>query len=242
MGSILETKNCIYKFTNKLNGKAYIGQTTMKLKDRITCHLAPTSKLTIGKALKKYGINNFEIEVLHTTDSIEELNEKEEHFIELFNTLKLGYNERPGGKNYKVTEEMKLNLSKAHNSQKRAVKQYDLDGNFIKEFLSARDAWRETGVHYSNIADVCLKSKHCITAGGFRWSYADEKLEMRQKKIRGKRMTQFTKSGEYIKDYVNASTASKELDINLGHITESCKGVRKSAGGFKWSYAEVCNG
>lgn len=49
----------IYKITNKINGKNYIGQTTMNLKDRLTCHKSPSANMVISKAIKKYGWNNF---------------------------------------------------------------------------------------------------------------------------------------------------------------------------------------
>lgn len=47
---------------------------------------------------------------------------------------------------------------------------------------------------------------------------------------------QFTMSGEYIRKWDYMSEASKTLNINKGNITETCKGNRKSAGGFIWKY------
>lgn len=55
-------KGLIYCFENKINKKKYIGQ-TCNLKKRIKKHLedAKTSQLLIHKAIRKYGIHNFNI-------------------------------------------------------------------------------------------------------------------------------------------------------------------------------------
>lgn len=47
---------------------------------------------------------------------------------------------------------------------------------------------------------------------------------------------QFTKSGEFLKRFNSAAEASKLLKINASHIGETCKQIRKSAGGFCWQY------
>ena len=55
----------IYKFTNKINNKVYIGQTTQTIEQRTNKHLSQLDDNTyFHRALKKYGINNFDIEVI----------------------------------------------------------------------------------------------------------------------------------------------------------------------------------
>lgn len=51
-----------------------------------------------------------------------------------------------------------------------------------------------------------------------------------------KPILQYTKEGEFIKEWVSGIEASKVLGISRGHITECCKGELKSAGGFVWRY------
>jgi len=59
-----------------------------------------------------------------------------------------------------------------NNKNNRAVLQYDLNGNFIKEYYSAAQAFRDTGIGQSSISVVCRgKSK---AAGGFTWKYKEE--------------------------------------------------------------------
>ena len=52
-----------------------------------------------------------------------------------------------------------------------------------------------------------------------------------------KKVLQFTKSGEFIKEWVSAIEAARELGIARSNICKCCKGERKSAGGYVWRYA-----
>ena len=87
----------IYKITNNLNGKGYVGQTTLTAKKRFLQHLREAKKekpkTLISRAIKKYGEENFCIELLETAKTLEELSEKEKKWILLENTMKPnGYN------------------------------------------------------------------------------------------------------------------------------------------------------
>lgn len=85
----------IYKTTNLINGKVYIGQhKSQNLKD----NYLGSGKL-LRKAINKYGINNFVKEIICICDNKNELNEKEIYWIEYYNSrnLKLGYNITEGG-------------------------------------------------------------------------------------------------------------------------------------------------
>ena len=76
----------IYKITNILDGKIYIGQTTIGFKKRYGNNLEKNStNVHLKNAIKKYGINNFEIiEIFDSTDSMDKLNELEVYWIEFF--------------------------------------------------------------------------------------------------------------------------------------------------------------
>ena len=82
----------IYKITNKINNKIYIGQTTRDIKRRYIAHknspnFKHTRQFPLARAIKKYGWDNFTKEVIDTATSLEELNQKELFYIKYFNSL-----------------------------------------------------------------------------------------------------------------------------------------------------------
>lgn len=91
----------IYKFTNKINHKTYIGQTTQTLEQRVNKHLSQLNDETyFHRALKKYGIQNFNIEIIEKNIPLNELDNREIYWIKYFNsyyTSNQGYNLTKGG-------------------------------------------------------------------------------------------------------------------------------------------------
>lgn len=85
--------NSIYLITNKVNSKTYIGKTTKSLQERFKrhCYNHKTQNTYLYRAMRKYGIENFTIELLEETQS---LNKQEIYWIK---TLKPHYNMTIGG-------------------------------------------------------------------------------------------------------------------------------------------------
>lgn len=97
----------IYKFTNKLNDKSYIGQSIhIERRFQEHCQTALRNPKTIFHyALKKYGIENFTFEVIEYCNE-EELDNKEIYYINYYNTLSpKGYNIQVGGKDSHIVPE-----------------------------------------------------------------------------------------------------------------------------------------
>lgn len=89
----------VYKITNLINGKVYVGQTTRTIKERLNEHKRSTSP--IGKAIRKYGIENFKSELIATCNSLSELNECEIFWIEELDCkVPNGYNVNSGGSSF----------------------------------------------------------------------------------------------------------------------------------------------
>lgn len=89
----------IYKATNKKNGKIYIGQTIRPLKTRIACHFISNIGL-FSRALRKYGTDGFDFEIIEKCLSKEELNQREIYWISFFGCVSpCGYNLTQGGEN-----------------------------------------------------------------------------------------------------------------------------------------------
>ena len=91
----------IYKITNTINGKYYIGQTIQNVKERFYQHCATkcskaVSNMAIHIAIKKYGKSNFTVEVIEEIDSAN-LNDRERYWIKYYNSYNNGYNSTKGG-------------------------------------------------------------------------------------------------------------------------------------------------
>jgi group I intron endonuclease len=86
----------IYKATNKINGKVYIGRTTKDIHTRKSNHktlaLSKNSSNRFHKAIREYGFNSFVWEVIDTADNENELKEKEGYWIQKLNATVDGYN------------------------------------------------------------------------------------------------------------------------------------------------------
>jgi group I intron endonuclease len=117
----------IYKISNRINLKAYIGQTRKKLKYRWHEHSHRPNNSYFGRAIKKYGIGCWKLEVLEMISSIELLNEREIYWIAYYNTYYNGYNMTTGGdqpvEQKKRTEEQNRANSKRQKGMKRPRKQ-----------------------------------------------------------------------------------------------------------------------
>ena len=87
----------IYKITNIQNNKVYIGQTIRPVKDRFNRHINDALNNIIdthfARAIRKYGKENFQIEIIDTAQNQNELNEKERYWIQYYNSVEEGYNE-----------------------------------------------------------------------------------------------------------------------------------------------------
>ena len=94
-------KGFIYKITNTINGKSYIGQTIQNVKERFYQHCATkcskaVSNMAIHRAIKKYGKSNFTVEVIEEIDSAN-LNDRERYWIKYYDSYNNGYNSTKGG-------------------------------------------------------------------------------------------------------------------------------------------------
>ena len=91
----------IYKITNLINNKVYIGLTTTPLNNRWCAHVRESRKshLHLYSSMRKYGIDNFKIEQIDSVNSAKKLGELERYYIKLYKSddPNFGYNNTKGG-------------------------------------------------------------------------------------------------------------------------------------------------
>ena len=124
----------IYMFTNKINGKMYIGQTideTRRIRRHLYAANHPDSTKNEGQpfvhALREFGFDNFDYAILERVlaKNLNELrkilDEKERYYIELYDSINNGYNITKGGRGmlgYKLSEDAKVAISKRNQGRK----------------------------------------------------------------------------------------------------------------------------
>lgn len=116
----------IYLITCIINNKKYVGQTIQKLKTRWNRHIncnwnKKNLYLPLQRAFKKYGIENFTIELLvENIDNQDKLNELEIYYSKIYNSLvPYGYGLKVGERNGFISEETKQKISKSNTGKIR---------------------------------------------------------------------------------------------------------------------------
>lgn len=141
----------IYKITNKVNKKVYIGQTIQSIKDRWYkhCRTKNISKaeknMYIKRAIIKYGKENFVIESLEKCDPTL-LNEREKYYISYFDSYRNGYNSTEGGqggvKPLQTSEKIQKEVIELYScgfSLRAIGKEYNIDKTTVKGILIAHN-------------------------------------------------------------------------------------------------------
>lgn len=126
-------------------------------------------------------------------------------------------------------------------SHKMPVLQYDLEGNFIKEWKSAIDCKLELGYDNSSIAKCCRGEMN--SAYNYMWTYKDERENNITNKIEPniiyrRKVDQFDLFGKYIKTWSSMSEAAKNLNITQGGISNCVLKKSNTSGGYVWRIAQ----
>ena len=243
----MKKKSGIYMWTSP-SGKSYIGQSVdlQKRKYAFLCFGDRYGGQKINRARKKY--NNkiyWKYKVLEYCD-IDKLDERERYYIKLYDTINNGYNCDSGGnKNKIVSDESKHKLSEA------------LKGKYCGE-NSPLYGKHLTEEHKSKLSEA-LKGENSPWYG--KHLTEEQKRKMSEAKkgennpMWGKHLTeehksklseahdnvkiavsQYTKEGVFIASYESIHEAQRLTNIDRATISRCCRGIQKTAGGFKWTY------
>lgn len=219
----------IYKITNLITGKVYIGQ-SRDIKARWEKHKSvyknqENHRYKLYRAMNKYGLQNFLFEVIQEC-KIDQLNEKEQYWIQFYDSYNNGYNMTLGGDGFVGAND-------------KIVLQYNSHGKFLREFSSAHEAERETNILFTNICRVCRGERP--HAGGFIWRYKNNPLPVKDLGnilVRGKRILQYDLNMNFIQSYPSRTKAAEAIGISKTAIGNACSGKQKTAGGFLWKVEE----
>ena len=197
----------IYKITNKINGKSYIGQTTnyqRRFREHRNKGYGEEPNKPLYNAFDKYGIDNFDFEVIE--DLTENYNEREKYWIQYYNTLlPNGYNIEPGG------EEPPLNIGENSPYAEHTKQQIEE----IKELLKNTDiSFEELAKKYNYSVSSILKINN-----GKIWFNQNNiypiRVDKRNKRYYSERALLI------IDDLLNTTLTQKEIAKKYG-VSRSC--------------------
>lgn len=227
----------IYKITNLINGKIYIGQSKdiyKRWKEHKTAARKKTGRANypLYSAIKKYKIENFSFEIVEIC-TFEESNEKEKYWIASYNSLC----EKMGGYGYNLTIGGQISNTYVGNDvQGKRVYQYDLFGNYIKEYRNQHKAAKAVGLKAS--ASICQAIKKNGTAGGYQWRFEKYKnIPPHQKNYKCKKVFQYTLEGDFIRSFNSCAEATDFIGCSDTLIQLCCSNGCKTGKGFRWSYS-----
>jgi len=136
----------IYKIENVVNGKVYIGQ-SVNPKGRFKAHTSlkdMNGSKEIKEDLKKYGAENFTLEIL---EECEDYNEKEKHYIKLYNSLitQQGYNIQEGGDLPPISFGEQNNLSQHSDYEIDEIIELLIKTDLSNKEIAERYNYKDTG-------------------------------------------------------------------------------------------------
>lgn len=202
----------IYKVTNKLNGKVYIGKTTCNMatrkKDHISKSLRKVNNIRFHNAIRFYGPDNFYWEVIEDcADDL--LDSKEIYYINLYNANNkyFGYNMTEGGDN-----DPKCNLGR-----KRSIDSILKTANGLRGQKRSKEARLRMSI---------AQKKRFGTL---------DKLKFKKSKVI-KEVFQFDLSGVLVKKWPSAKVASEFVNVDVSNIIRACTNRSKTSAGYIWRY------
>lgn len=188
----------IYKITNNINEKSYIGQ-SVNIAKRWVAHKAAINKKNehtydypLYRAFRKYGVDNFSFEVLEEC-SHEQLDEKEKYWISYYNTLDNGYNQTYGGDgsfNRLNSEKLKLISEELRNTNRKMgdiAKDFDISIEMVQGI--------NTGRYWNRPIKYPIRNRHeltryyCVDCGKEISKYSKRCIDCYQKNIKANHPT-----------------------------------------------------
>ena len=205
----------IYKITNKLNGKSYVGQ-SVDIVHRWYQHKTG-GELAIGKAIQKYGVDNFIFEIIEECN-VNMLDEREKYWILKLNTLS------PNGYNLKLAESTRgEDNGCALLTQKQVEKLREIYNS--KKYNSTKEVYENEGfnniMEYSSFREVFT---------GLRWGWVMPEVFTIENKEYYDKCVDLTRrvNNQNGENNTAAILTEKEvLDIRLMYVTHERKDIFK---------------
>lgn len=222
-GTLVDDSYSVYKHTNLINGKVYVGITRRNPKDRWGkngYNYKTSGNIHFSSAIEKYGWDNFSHEILLSGLSKKEAEDKEVELIALYQATNpnVGYNIQNGGNTHgRMTDEIKEKIAAAHRGKKHSEE--------------AKMKMREAALKTSRERAERLSQR---MTGGKPWNTGMIFNEEERDKIKGSTYKP-VRCVETDTIFKSVSFAGRQLALSQSNISRSCK-TGCVCGGFHWEY------
>jgi group I intron endonuclease len=215
----------VYLITNLDNDDFYIGKTIKEIEERFSGHKYNYKKTDtyLYRAMRKYGIDKFEISVLESVDGdLEELNQREKYWIE---KLKPTYNMTSGGDGGDTSLSEKYQKYMLTHSERMTGENNPFYGKKHNEFSKKLISQKKTGVRLSE------ETKEKIRKANFGKKMSKESIEKTSEK-KSKIWRIITPEGKEI-IIKNLSRFCQENGLDQRNMSKVAAGIYKSSKGYK---------
>ena len=209
----------IYKITNRINGKVYIGQTIQSLATRWRKHCnKKRGCFALHNAIIKYGAINFTVEQIDVACSREELDQKEIYWIAYYNSMfPNGYNLTTGGKHCEISDDVKNRLSEKNKGKRPS-------DECIAKSVKSRKGKKLSEEHIEKLRQTRTGNRNGMF--GVKRCKADNP---RARKI------QCIETGEIFDCII---IGADKIGKNPQNLRDCLIGKTKQCGGYHWRYAD----
>ena len=249
----------IYKATSP-SGKSYIGQTISSLKNRKLRHFYDSKKYdyAFSRAIKKYGIDNFEWIIIYNNVKQNILNISEICAIYTYGTYYNGYNSTFGGESiigYRYSDEQKLKMSNSRLGHKNHMygKHHTIES---KEKMSTRQKGKNNSFYGKKHSK---ETKEKLLKAGLGRKHTEESKEKMSLKQRGKnhpmygkhhtsgtkenisiknggKLFEMQKNGKLIARFINIRECSRKFNLQRSNVSACLHGRQKTHKGYSFVF------
>lgn len=228
--------SAVYCIINNVNGKRYVGQ-TQNLRIRFNGYMNGRFNPHLTHAVKKYGIENFEVVILEKVP-VDRLDEREQYWMDFYDVVHSGYNICPivgTARGIKRSEKTCEKLRKAATGNKRALGHKHSKETCKKISKAAMGHTRFLGRKHT---DETRKKMSEVHKG--RKVSSETRKKLSKVAIKKSVVQLYKFLNVIIGIFESAAEAARKTGISKSSISECCKKSRncKSAGGFRWKYLE----
>lgn len=239
----------IYKITNTVNSKLYIGQTVRLLEKRIyeyksNFNLGNHNNPHLYNSFNKYGWDCFKFEVIDTAKNIEELNNKEIKYIAQYNSnqKEFGYNIESGGRNSTPSTETLEKMSRSHSDIKQTEEWVNKRVAKAGSDEAKKYGKKKTEEEKKHLAENSPKfwsgkSRSEETKRKISETKLRTGLSEKQKKTLCKIVVRKDISTDEIKIFDSTKIAADYIGKNQSTVSRWCSN-KKTIDGFMWIYKE----